>query len=348
MSVERPTLVVIGGLLGAGKTTLALAAARRLTAAGRRVGIVTNDQGSGLVDTALARVERVPVSEVAGGCFCCRLSDLLRATDALAAYRPEVIFAEPVGSCLDLSATVLRPILRDESARFRVAPLTVLVDPSQAQRLATADPESDLAFLFHHQLAEADIICCSKADLAVPMPAGSALAGHMVSARTGGGVAEWLDLVLDAERPAGRAELHVDYERYADAEAALAWLNWRVEMQVSPPLSPSVVVGALMDRLEESLREEGLEIVHVKVFDQTPAGYVRASLVGHEAPPAVDGTLDASPAARHDLLVNARVIGDPSRLSEIVATCLDMGAVNVSVRAREAFRPSPPRPERRA
>ena len=142
IATGQPTLVIIGGLLGAGKTTLAIEAARRLTDAGRRVGIVTNDQGSGLVDTALARVAHVPVREVAGGCFCCRLSDLLRAADSLARLAPEVIFAEPVGSCLDLAATVLRPILRDEAARFRVAPLTVLVDPARAHQMVDA-PDSD-------------------------------------------------------------------------------------------------------------------------------------------------------------------------------------------------------------
>jgi hypothetical protein len=127
-----PTFVVVGGMLGAGKTSLIVAAARRLAGQGRRVGVVTNDQGSGLVDSALVRAAHVPVAEVSGGCFCCRLSDLLRACDALAAERPEVIFAEPVGSCVDLAATVLRPLLRDEAHRFRVAPLTVLVDPARA------------------------------------------------------------------------------------------------------------------------------------------------------------------------------------------------------------------------
>src|SRR4029079_15264365 len=186
-AAERPTLVIVGGLLGAGKTTLAIEAARRLTATGRRVGLVTNDQGSRLVDTALSRVAHVPVREVAGGCFCCRLSDLLRATDSLARHAPEVIFAEPVGSCLDLAATVLRPILRDEAARFRVAPLTVVVDPARAHQLADT-PDSDLAYLFRHQLEEADIVCFSKADNGVAPPAAEGVAGHFLSARTGAGV----------------------------------------------------------------------------------------------------------------------------------------------------------------
>src|SRR5262245_32800462 len=114
-----PTFVVVGGMLGAGKTSLILAAARRLAARGKRAGVITNDQGREIVDTALIRNAHVPVAEVPGGCFCCRLSDLLAACEALAAERPDVIFAEPVGSCIDLAATVMRPLLRDEAHRFR-------------------------------------------------------------------------------------------------------------------------------------------------------------------------------------------------------------------------------------
>ncbi len=241
-ATDQPTLVIIGGLLGAGKTTLAIEAARRLTDAGRRVGIVTNDQGSGLVDTALARVAHVPVREVAGGCFCCRLSDLLRAADSFARLAPEVIFAEPVGSCLDLAATVLRPILRDEAARFRVAPLTVLVDPARAHQLADA-PDSDLAYLFRHQLEEADIVCYSKTDNGVAPPAVEGVAGHFVSARTGEGVGEWLDLVLGHERPSGQSPdfggLPAVFRRGGGAGLAeLAGAN-RARRRRSPPRSSS-------------------------------------------------------------------------------------------------------------
>jgi len=342
-----PTLVVVGGMLGAGKTSLIVAAARRLVEQGRRVGVVTNDQGSGLVDTALVRAAHVPVAEVPGGCFCCRLSDLLSACDGLAAERPEVIFAEPVGSCVDLAATVLRPLLRDESHRFRVAPLTVLVDPARAIEMTAPQADADVAYLFRQQLDEADIVCFTKADAGVAPPA-DGVAGHAISARTGDGVDAWLDHVLAPSQSAGSGLIAVDYTRYAEAEAALAWLNWRARVDLESPQSPAVLVGTLTDRLETSLDAAGLSIVHVKVLDRAPTGYVRASVCAAGAEPVVEGTLDASPASWHDLMINARAIGDPAQLSRLVAESLESLAVRVEITSREAFRPSPPRPERRA
>jgi G3E family GTPase len=50
-----PHLIVVGGFLGAGKTTLILAAARLLAARGLSSAIILNDQGESLVDTELAQ-----------------------------------------------------------------------------------------------------------------------------------------------------------------------------------------------------------------------------------------------------------------------------------------------------
>ncbi len=61
--------VMIGGFLGAGKTTAIDQLARELTDRGLRVGLITNDQSSGLVDTALLRSHGFAVEEITGGCF---------------------------------------------------------------------------------------------------------------------------------------------------------------------------------------------------------------------------------------------------------------------------------------
>ena len=71
-------LLVIGGFLGAGKTTLIAAAARALTAAGHTLGIVTNDQGGDLVDTQYLSALGFPVLEVTGGCFCCNFDEFVK------------------------------------------------------------------------------------------------------------------------------------------------------------------------------------------------------------------------------------------------------------------------------
>jgi len=70
---ERPHLIIVGGFLGAGKTTLILAAA--LADRGLRSAIILNDQGESLADTELARASGFAAGEVTGGCFCCRFSE---------------------------------------------------------------------------------------------------------------------------------------------------------------------------------------------------------------------------------------------------------------------------------
>src|SRR5262245_3548847 len=129
-------LVVLGGFLGAGKTTTILRLAERWISRGQRVGIIANDQAADLVDTAVFRASGLDAAEVAGGCFCCRFDDFIaRADELMARVRPTVILAEPVGSCTDIVATVLRPLTKLHPHRFEVAPFTVVVDAARALKI---------------------------------------------------------------------------------------------------------------------------------------------------------------------------------------------------------------------
>ena len=131
--------IMIGGFLGAGKTTAMARFAERLTGDGLRVGLITNDQSSGLVDTRVLRGKGYAVEEIEGGCFCCRFPSLQSAADKLTEeHRPDVFLAEPVGSCTDLVATVSYPLRRMYGDRFTIAPLSVLVDPARAARVLDA------------------------------------------------------------------------------------------------------------------------------------------------------------------------------------------------------------------
>src|SRR5262245_7831311 len=158
----------VGGFLGAGKTTALAAAARELQTRGYAVGLVANDQGKDLVDTAVLRGLGVPAGEVSGGCFCCRFDDLVAEADRILAAHPvDVLLAEAVGSCTDLVATVYRPLRRFFPGRFELLPFSVLIEPGRADEMSHPDKgvPADVAYIFERQLAEADLLVLTKADL---------------------------------------------------------------------------------------------------------------------------------------------------------------------------------------
>lgn len=344
---QLPLLAFVGGFLGAGKTTLILEAARQLQVRGIRVAVITNDQDESLVDTAHARAEDVLTREVAGGCFCCRFSDLIEASDELRAYSPGVIFAEPVGSCLDLSATILQPLKAYYRDAYRLAPLTVLIDPAIAEKLARHEADGDMRFLFEQQLAEADLVCVTKQDLylhsvALPFPVDFEL-----SALTGICVDAWLDEVLDSKRVAGARLLEVDYARYARAEAALGWLNLHADIDVPVPVSPAMLCGPLLDRMDDLLTAQAIRIAHLKIFDSCLTGWLRASITENGAPPVPQGDLLAEPVRSHQLALNLRAVADPGELRRVVERALSEITGTVTIRYLRAFRPPEPVPEHR-
>jgi CobW/HypB/UreG, nucleotide-binding domain len=341
----KSTVIFVGGFLGAGKTTLILAAARELQRRGMRCAAILNDQSDALVDTQLAEQRGVPSGEVTDGCFCCRLSDLTAQLEAMLAYAPDVIFAEPVGSCTDISATVLHPLMQDGA--YRLAPFTVLVDPLRAEALTQTDADEDIVFLFRKQLQEADLICVTKSDLYPKLPELGLLHVRQISAQSGQGVAAWLDEMLAGELSAKKDVLDIDYERYAQAEAALAWLNFRAIFEPRVALSPAMLLGPWLDGIDRSLTKEGIRIVHLKAMVQTSAGYVKAAMCANGQEPTVEGALDASPSPRHEFTLNIRALADPETMAAIVERELDQSDGHFTERRMRCFRPAAPRPERR-
>ncbi len=343
----RPLLVLVGGFLGAGKTTLILRAARLLESRGLRCGVVTNDQDSALVDTLYAEAQQLGTREVAGGCFCCRFSDLVDAAEALRAYGPDVIFAEPVGSCVDLAATVVQPLQASWGDRYRVAPLTVLVDPEMALRVVRGQAGDDVSYLFRNQAAEADLLCLSKTDRYPGHVELSLTVDYRLSAVTGAGIAEWLQELLNPKRVVGARLLDVDYARYASAEAALVWLNLHAEIKLDRLATPAAMAGSLLDDLDRRLTEGGIAIAHLKVFDRAASGAVKASICANSDEPMPEGDLAASPDRRHELVVNLRAVGEPESLEAVVRDALAAVEGEIAVGHLRSFRPPPPVPQQR-
>ena len=356
-------IIIVGGFLGAGKTTLLLQAARRLIAQGNRVGLITNDQGENLVDTALAAQQEIPVTEVAGGCFCCRFPDLIKGLHHLQErVKPDVILAEPVGSCTDLVATILYPLQRYYADQFQLTPLTILFD---AQRdLTEFSPE--VAYLYRQQLAEADLLVLSKTDLLsetklehqqtemeLLAPQAQILT---LSAQSGAGVEAWLTQVHNLPTlGTPKIDYHaldLNYTRYSAAEAELGWLNAQgVLVADHPPFQATDWASRLLEHLADRWSEQSAAIAHVKLNLQTPAGQFKVSLTQTGGPLTWDRQDEEQQTDHVEFILNARVSSPPDKLEQTVRQGLER--IKPSQTARylfthfESFSPAPPQPTHR-
>ncbi|MBV7339571.1 cobalamin biosynthesis protein [Chloroflexi bacterium TSY] len=351
-------IIIAGGFLGAGKTTLLLQTAQGLIKQGYRVGLITNDQGENLVDTALATHHEIPVTEVAGGCFCCRFPDLMKALHHLQeSVHPDVILAEPVGSCTDLVATIVYPLQQYYADQFQLAPLTILFD---AQRdLTEFSPE--VAYLYHKQLAEADLLVLSKADLlsaaelehqqtemALLAPQAQLLT---LSAQTGAGIEEWFAHVLD-ESATTHHPLELDYVRYGVAEAQLGWLNAQgVLVSREKPFQATAWATRLLEHLSKCWREESAAVAHVKLNLQTPGGLFKVSLTQTGGPLIWDRQTEEGQTDHVEFILNARVSTSPEQLEQTVRQGLEQIKPAAAARTLfphfESFSPAPPQPTHR-
>jgi Ni2+-binding GTPase involved in maturation of urease and hydrogenase len=358
---------MIGGFLGAGKTTAVAELARHLTKQGRRVGLITNDQGRELVDTAMLRSKGFATEEIPGGCFCCRFDSLVDAAKKLTdATKPEAFVAEPVGSCTDLIATVSYPLRRIYGEQFRLAPLSVLIDPIRAEQvfgLREGRKFSDkVLYIWRKQVEEADIVVIAKNDLldsnrldvlrdrlAKEFPGKKIID---VSIRTGAGVKAWFDL-LESMEPGSASTMEIDYDIYADGEALLGWLNATVQIESSEDIDTSVLLRTLADEIKKALPEA--EIAHLKMTfspDQSLAGEIAAlSVVRSDIIPELNLKLDG-PVHSGQLIVNCRAEGSPEDLRNALNLGVEsiqraFNGLNAKMDHVEQFRPGRPQPTHR-
>jgi G3E family GTPase len=231
-------IIFVGGFLGAGKTTLLFEAARKLTEQGKRVGLITNDQAADLVDTTFLKYTEGVVSEVSGSCFCCNFNGLTEAIfKHINENQADIIVAEPVGSCTDLSATIIQPLKHYFGDKLNIAPLTVLADPVRLSGIIEGGKHglhSSAVYIIRKQLEEADIIVINKTDLladeSIEMLSRSVKEEWpdaeilTMSLKNGTGIDIWLERITH-NLDAGTHLADVDYDIYAEGEAVLGWLN---------------------------------------------------------------------------------------------------------------------------
>lgn len=345
-------LILVGGFLGSGKTTLLAEAAKRLAKEGKAVGLITNDQAPELVDTRLLTGIGKGVSEVAGSCFCCNFNGFADAVNSLAEQGAKIIIAEPVGSCTDLSATIMNP-LKEFHPDWKLAPLSVLIDPNRflevvGKTKSSVDP--DALYIMDLQLAEADRILVSKSDLLADAEKkniqtlleqkypGKNIG--FISSKTGEGVTQWLEEIQSASG-AGKTIVPVDYDRYAHGEAVLGWLN--ATATVAPNTDGKKLLTDMLNAFHSEIKKSNSEVGHVKASINVNGKEWVGNLT------ALNGNVDVRETETKPggamMTINARVQTSPEALETLVRNLC--GSFSITIDSLRCLMPGRPNPTHR-
>lgn len=362
--MSRPRIIIIGGFLGAGKTTSILNLTRLLQKRYKNVGVITNDQGTQLVDTNFLSKENINVMEVTGGCFCCNFDSFSQKIDQMIKRNnPDIIISEPVGSCTDLIATIYRPMNHYSADKFALTPLSIVVDPKKVMQFLGSETQSlypnEIKYLFCKQIEEADIIVLNKIDLLSHeeliniqdiikknFPNKELIS---ISAKENINMDLWLEKI-EGIKHKDDFTMDVNYQTYGKAEAYLGWLNTSVELSSLEKLDISAFIKEFMEVLKNKFNDEKLEIAHLKVYGVSNSECIKASLTGLSDHIDFNGQIPLIDY-KANIIINARINTNPEKLEDHVTSVLN----NISTRKNivlnnmttECFIPGQPNPKYR-
>ena len=362
--MKRIQFVMLGGFLGAGKTTTMSKLAAHYKSKGLNVALVTNDQAVNLVDTNSLRSQGLTVEEVAGACFCCKFDELVDRVSSLEENnRPDVIIAEPVGSCTDLVATVVQPLKDLYGNRFDVSPYPVIFKPSHGIKILKDEAGSGFspkaAYIFIKQLEEADAIVINRIDELNPTQLNELLElvaqkfpgvpVLKISAKIGTGIEE-LSVLLDQKGGFGRKILEIDYDIYAEGEAELGWLNSTLQLQSDKPLDVDAILLDVIEKLRKELVSHNAEVAHLKAIGLADGAFGVANLVSNGTMPELSLSSNTK-INQFDLIINARVALDPVILEKLVGEIVSKVCSSVNAKTvlgkTQSFKPGRPVPTHR-
>lgn len=348
---------LLSGFLGSGKTTAIQQASRILLQRDARVGVITNDQGIKLVDADFFKSLNIPGRQVANGCFCCNFNELDDGIESLIkTTNPGVIFAESVGSCTDIVATVAKPLFHTRN-NVEVT-VSVFADARLLYMLLKGAGafDKDVYYIYFKQLEEAGIIVINKVDC---MDCGDLHQLRLgMQERYGfkelvfqnsldaGSVQQWLDALDKQDSRNGLSSLEIDYDIYGAGEAKLAWLDQEIIIS-QPAHSAAKDAVDVVNEIHKSIRSKNYFIGHLKFLldGKTKISFTATSPegnlvnIGNDEPGSVC------------LLMNARVQTEPPILSSIIAEAIavvtERTGCRIHVSSTASFKPGFPKPTHR-
>jgi G3E family GTPase len=242
MSGVIPTLIV-GGYLGAGKTTLVNHLLRHT--GGRRIAVMVNDFGELTIDADLIEGAEGSVLALAGGCVCCSFgSDLLGALQDVLQRQPppDLILIETSGVALPAAVARSARLLPGLS----IDGIVLMLD-AETVRQRSADPY--VGDLVRQQLLDADLLILNKTELCSPK-ALAELNAWLPSMTTAG------TPVVPANQARVPPELvlgfHAGWAANPQGTNGDALARWAAQ-PITPPITPPIAAAA--DRFVNELLE---------------------------------------------------------------------------------------------
>jgi G3E family GTPase len=318
--------------------------------------MITNDQGDQQVDSAFAKSLGISTREVSNGCFCCRYDELDSQLKSLEKeQQPDIVFAESVGSCTDIIATVARPLLNYKPdinivvSVFADVDMLVSLIEGRASFL-----EESVRYIYKKQLEEADLIILNKVDLITEEQLG--VADEVIRSEypektivyqnslKDEDIVVWLDMLDQLTSPKQRDSLTIDYDVYGEGEAQLAWLDKSIIIQ-SPLGNGGFVARQIIRSIFNQLKQQQLTIGHLKFFIETDRWSDKISFT--TASTSADIKIPQENIHRIKILINARIQTDPTTLEILIDNVLEdvqsSEACTIVTERHSAFKPGFPR-----
>ena len=350
-------LYLTGGFLGSGKTTAIYNACLELMNEGIQPAVITNDQGNELVDTQFIRCGKITAYEVPGGCFCCNYNELEQHIQSLQqTHQPEIIFAESVGSCTDLVATVIKPFLKFHP-QIEVV-LSVFADAGVLSALIQGSPlfAESVNYIYKKQLEEADVLVINKIDLLtkqelkeIQVVIEKEYRNKIIIYQNSlerDCIQKWISL-LEEFQPKARKSLNLDYVIYGAGEAELGWLDAEIDIYSTEQSAVSSAI-ALINKIYSQIYNLQLSIGHLKFLINDGAYQKKISFTSINNQSILENELIEFDRKKLKLIINARVQSGPGQLEKIVSDAIRELKIQTDCEVIEsrmsAFKPGYPEP----
>jgi Ni2+-binding GTPase involved in maturation of urease and hydrogenase len=351
-------LALTGGFLGSGKTTAIVTACKELMTRGKKVAVVTNDQGNQQVDSAFVHAMGVKVKEVSNGCFCCQYYELENHLDnLLESEHPDIIFAESVGTCTDLVATIVKPLYQ-RKPELKVV-VSVFADAAFVNALmegvALLEEES-IRYLYKKQLEETNLLVINKTDLVtaeqlahVDLVLTTEYPGKVIVHQNAlQDVSPWINAIESFYKIVPGDSLDIDYALYGEGESRLAWLDKSILIQ-TPLGNGSFLARTIIRSIFDQMQIRNYKIGHLKFF--LDGGDWREKISFTAISTSGEIRIRHEQVSQLKILINARVQSDPQALKDLVDEVIEKivksNRCTITTEKESAFKPGFPIPVHR-